>query len=170
MKIARITAQSRARLDERLTQFGPAERYRPPSRGWIKAIREALGMSTAQLAKRLGVRQPSIVDLERSEEKGSIELATLRRVAEALDCTLVYALVPNSPLRRRSARARALSCGAGGGPIEHTMLLEDQDVGGPAPSGRSMTSFARPVPGASGIDAGDRPLRGAGRRDTSHAR
>jgi predicted DNA-binding mobile mystery protein A len=130
MKIARITAQSRARLDERLTQFGPAERYRPPNRGWIRAIREALGMSTAQLAKRLGVRQPSIVDLERSEEKGSIELATLRRVAEALDCTLVYALVPNQPLET-TIRARALSLlRRRRRPIEHTMLLEAQDVGG----------------------------------------
>ena len=131
MKIARITAQSRARLDERLTQFGPAARYRPPNRGWIRAIREALGMSTAQLAKRLGVRQPSIVDLERSEETGSIELATLRRVAEALDCTLVYALVPNQPLET-TIRARALSLlRRRRRPIEHTMLLEAQDVGGP---------------------------------------
>ena len=131
MKIARLTAQSRARLDERLAQFGAAERYRPPSRGWIKAIREALGMSTAQLAKRLGVRQPSIVDLERSEEKGSIELATLRRVAEALDCNLVYALVPNQPLEMTiHARARAL-LRRRRSPIEHTMLLEAQDVAGP---------------------------------------
>ena len=131
MKIARISAQSRARLDERLTQFGPAERYRPPNRGWIRAIREALGMSTAQLAKRLGVRQPSIVDLERSEEKGSIELATLRRVAEALDCTLVYALVPNQPLET-TIRARALALlRRRRRPIEHTMLLEAQDVAGP---------------------------------------
>lgn len=130
MKTARITAQSRARLDERLAQLGPADRYRPPQRGWVKAIREALGMSTAQLAKRLGVRQPSIVDLERSEEKGSIELATLRRVAEALDCNLVYALVPKRPLEVTiRARARALLLRRRG-PIEHTMLLEDQGVPG----------------------------------------
>lgn len=130
MKTARVTAQSRARLDERLAQLGPADRYRPPPRGWIKAIREALGMTTAQLAKRLGVRQPSIVDLERSEEKGSIELATLRRVAEALDCSLVYALVPNRPLEVTiRARARTLLLRRRR-PIEHTMLLEDQGVAG----------------------------------------
>jgi predicted DNA-binding mobile mystery protein A len=130
MKIARISGQSRARLDERLAQFGPAERYRAPARGWIRAIREALGMSTAQLAKRLGVRQPSIVDLERSEEKGSIELATLRRAAEALNCDLVYALVPHQPLETTiRERARAL-LRQRRRPIEHTMLLEDQDVAG----------------------------------------
>ena len=88
-------------------------------------------MSTAQLAKRLGVRQPSIVDLERSEEKGSIELATLRRVAEALNCSLVYALVPNQPLEMTiRERARAL-VRRRRRPIEHTMLLEDQGVAAP---------------------------------------
>jgi predicted DNA-binding mobile mystery protein A len=88
-------------------------------------------MSTAQLAKRLGVRQPSVVDLERSEEKGSIQLATLRRVAEALNCNLVYALVPNQPLEMTiRERARSL-LRRRRRPIEHTMLLEDQDVAGP---------------------------------------
>jgi predicted DNA-binding mobile mystery protein A len=128
MKTARIAAESRARLDERLEHFRPAERYRPPARGWIKAIREALGMSTAQLAKRMGIRQPSVIDLERSEERGSIELATLRRVAAALDCSLIYALVPNKPLETTiRLRARAL-LRRRRRPVEHTMLLEDQQV------------------------------------------
>jgi len=130
MKKTRIAAQSRARLDERFRQFGPAERYRAPSRGWIRAIREALGMSTAQLAKRMGVRQPSIVDLERSEEKGSVELATLRRAAEALGCSLVYVLVPNELLETTiRERARAF-LRRRRRPVEHTMLLEDQQVRG----------------------------------------
>src|ERR1700689_4095382 len=98
MDKARLTAQSRANLDERFKELGAVRRYATPVRGWTKAVREALGMTTAQLAKRLGVKQPSVVALEQSEAKGTIELATLRRVAEALDCTLVYALVPNKPL------------------------------------------------------------------------
>jgi predicted DNA-binding mobile mystery protein A len=85
-------------------------------------------MSTPQLAKRMGVRQPSIIDLERSEEKGSIELATLRRAAEALDCTLAYVLVPNKPLETTiRERARAFLRGRRR-PVEHTMLLENQQV------------------------------------------
>ena len=83
MNKARIAAQSRSQLDERFRELGPAKRYTPPVRGWIKALREALGMSTAQLAKRLGIRQPSLVSLEQSEAKGTIELATLRRVTSA---------------------------------------------------------------------------------------
>jgi predicted DNA-binding mobile mystery protein A len=85
-------------------------------------------MSTAQLAERLGIRQPSLVALEQSETKGTIELATLRRVAEALDCTLVYALVPNKPLETTlRERARAFARRRRG-PVEHSMLLEDQKV------------------------------------------
>jgi len=142
MKIARVTAQSRARLDQRLAQLGSVEQYRTPSRGWIRAIREALGMSTAQLAKRLGIRQPSVVGLERSEERGTIEVATLRRVAEALDCTLVYALVPNQPLET-TVRARALSLlRRRRQPIEHSMLLEDQDVAEPV-SDRQVEDMIR---------------------------
>jgi predicted DNA-binding mobile mystery protein A len=128
MKKARLTAQSRARLDERFEPIRPVARFKPPVRGWIKGIREALGMTTAQLAKRMRIKQPSVVALEYSEAKGSIELATLRRVAEALDCTLVYALVPNKPLdgtirdRARAFARRRLE------PVEHSMLLENQKV------------------------------------------
>lgn len=125
---ARLAARGRAQLDERFRELGPAGRYVPPSHGWIKAVRQALGMSMEQLAKRLKIKQPSLARLEQSEVKATIELATLRRVAEALDCTLVYALVPNKPLDtmvRDRARAFMHQRRA---PVEHSMLLEDQKV------------------------------------------
>ena len=129
MNKARLTAQSRAHLDERFKELGSLARYSPPVRGWIKAVREALGMTTTQLAARLNVKQPSVVAMEQSEAKGTIELATLRRVAQALDCTLVYALVPNRPLESTiRARARAFARRRLG-PVEHSMVLEDQKVG-----------------------------------------
>jgi predicted DNA-binding mobile mystery protein A len=128
MKKARLATTSRLSLDNRFVELKPVTRFTPPVRGWIKAIREALSMNTAQLAARLKVSQPAVVTLEQSEVKGTIQLATLRRVAEALDCTLVYALVPNKPLEtmvqeqtRKVARRRLKS-------VEHTMLLEDQSL------------------------------------------
>ena len=130
MKKVRLTAESRKHLDARFKHLGPVERFAVPVHGWIKAIREALGMTTEQLAKRLGVKQPSVVALELSEAKGTIELVTLRRVAEALDCTLVYALLPNRPLEvavRNRARAFMRRRRE---PVEHSMLLEDQKVDG----------------------------------------
>lgn len=123
-----LAARSRLQLHERFRKLGAARLYAPPVRGWIKAIRTALGMSTAQLAQRLHIKQPSLVALEQSEAKGSIELATLRRVAEALDCTLVYALVPNKPLDKMVRdRARAFARKRREY-VEHTMLLEGQKV------------------------------------------
>jgi predicted DNA-binding mobile mystery protein A len=89
----------------------PVNRFTPPVRGLIRAIRKGLGMSSAQLAKRLGIKQPSVFDLEQSEMKGTIELATLRRVAQSLDCTLIFALVPNRPLETL-VQDRARRCAA----------------------------------------------------------
>src|SRR5712691_8296835 len=130
MNKARLAAQSRSHLDERFKELSPVGRYSPPVRGWIKAVREARGMTTMQLAKRLGVKQPSVIAIEQSEAKGTIELTTLRRVAEALDCTLVYALVPNKPLEA-AVRDRARTfVRRRRGPVEHSMLLEDQKVTG----------------------------------------
>jgi predicted DNA-binding mobile mystery protein A len=128
MRKARLATQSRSQLDKRFRELGSSKRYAPPVRGWIKALREALGMSTAQLANRLGIKQPSMVALEQSEAKGTIELATLRRVAEALDCTLVYALIPNKPLETTLRDRARVFARRRRGPVEHSMLLEDQKV------------------------------------------
>lgn len=100
---------------------------RPP-RGWLKAIREALGMTTAQLGRRLGVVQSRVVAIEQAEAKGTITLNSLEKAAQALDCRLVYALMPRQPLediveQRASllAKSRLKSTG-------HTMTLEAQGV------------------------------------------
>src|SRR5882724_4913718 len=128
MTRSRFSAQSRSNLDKRIKHFGEVRRYAPPVRGWIKAVREALGMTTAQLAKRLNVKQPTVVRLQQSEAKGTIELATLRRVAAALDCTLVYALVPNRPLEKMVRDQARLFARRRRAPVEHSMLLEGQKV------------------------------------------
>jgi len=136
MNKARLAAQSRADLDERFKEFGAVRRYTAPVRGWTKAVREAFGMTTAQLAKRLGVKQPSVIAIEQSEAKGTIELATLRRVAEALDCTLVYAFIPKKPLEAMVRERARLFARRRREPVEHSMLLEDQAATGKDPDKR----------------------------------
>ena len=128
MTKAKLAAHSRSQLDRRFSRIGPLSRFHVPVRGWIRAIRGGLGISSQQLAKRLGVKQPSVVALEQSEAKGTIELATLRRVAEALDCTLVYALVPNKPLETIVRDRARILLRRRRAPVEHSMLLEDQAV------------------------------------------
>ena len=119
---------ARRRLDERLLTFRPESRFAVPPKGWIRAIRDALGMSALQLGARLGVKPQSLAGLEKSEASGTIQLKTLRNAAEALDCTLVYALVPRSSLedaaqgRAREIANRELAR------IGHTMDLEAQGL------------------------------------------
>ncbi|MCX5946566.1 MAG: mobile mystery protein A [Cyanobacteria bacterium] len=104
---------------------------RPPA-GWLRAIREALGMTSAVLAGRLGVTASGARKLEQAEAIDAITLGTLRRVADALDCDLQYALVPRRPLRdmrwRQAMRlAQQWQQRAG-----RTMALEAQPVASPS--------------------------------------
>lgn len=122
----RITA--RRQLDKRLSNLQGADNLERPPRGWIRAIREALGMTTAQLAMRLGVSQPRAVAIEKAEISGSITLVSLERAAQALDCRLVYTLVPKKPLEelvkeKAKALARKRLQIAG-----HSMKLEAQGL------------------------------------------
>jgi predicted DNA-binding mobile mystery protein A len=119
---------ARKHLDRRLARLQPVEELARPPRGWLRAIREALGMTSAQLAARLKVSQPRILAMEKAEQRGAITLDTLERAAQALDCTLVYALVPNGSLdglvRERASKIAAERLAR----LDHSMRLEDQGV------------------------------------------
>lgn len=120
------TSRARRTLDQRLEALGPPARFQPPPKGWVRAIRDALGMTGAQLARRLSITAQSVADLEKSEAAGTISLNTLNRAAAAIDCTLVYALVPRTRLDtlvRERARAIAMRELKG---VAHSMAIEDQ--------------------------------------------
>jgi predicted DNA-binding mobile mystery protein A len=119
--------QARRRLDERAELLRDrATQFTVPRSGWLRAIREALGMSSKDLAARMGVAESTVARLEVSERAETAQLSSLRRAAEALGCDLVYALVPRRPLEdtvQEQARKQAVRFLA---PVQHTMLLEDQ--------------------------------------------
>ena len=97
-----------------------------PPRGWLKEIREALGRTERQQAARLGVAGSTLHKSEQSEAEERITLGQLRKLADGLDCALVYALVPRKPLtevvqNRATQLAREEVYG-----VAHTMSLEDQ--------------------------------------------
>ena len=119
---------ARRTLDRRLAALRELDVPVPP-RGWTRALRDALGMSAADLARRMGLTRQAVAQLERSEAEGSIQLDTLRRAAEALDSVLVYALVPREALDEVvKARARAVAEQTIDS-VEHTMALEAQSGG-----------------------------------------
>ena len=121
-------ASARRQLDKRLNLLRDSYAITRPPRGWIKAIREALGMTTAQLARRIGVSQPRVVAIEKAEKNASITLDSLERAARALDCQVVYALIPRKPLndlveeRVRIVAEKRLQS------IQHSMALEAQSI------------------------------------------
>ena len=119
---------ARKQLDKRLNLLQNTDIWARPPRGWIKAIREALGMTTAQLAKRLGVSQPRVLGIEKAEFSSSIKLESLERAARALDCQLVYALVPRKPLEYLVEDQARVLAGKRLRAISHSMALEDQRV------------------------------------------
>ena len=115
-------------LDQRFTALRPLARSSRPPKGWLRAIRDALGMTTAQMGRRLGLSQPTIVGFEQAEANGTITLHTLRRAAEAFGCRLVYALVPNDSLEGAiRARARKIAL-RDLKQVGHTMKLEAQET------------------------------------------
>jgi predicted DNA-binding mobile mystery protein A len=115
-------------LDKRFATLRPLAKSPRPPKGWLRAIRDALGMTTAQFARRLGVSQPRIVELEQSEASGSVTLNTLRRAAEALGCRLVYVLVPEQPLAETVRERADLLAARQTGAVAQSMRLEDQEV------------------------------------------
>lgn len=115
-------------LDAALNRWRSADLPPRPSSGWIKAVREGLGMAATHLAARLGVTTSTVTRLETSEADETISLATLRRAAEALGCELHYALVPKRPLADTlEARATELARRQMAA-ISHTMALEAQST------------------------------------------
>jgi predicted DNA-binding mobile mystery protein A len=119
---------ARKHLDQRLTQWQPPAEFASPPRGWIRAIREAIGMTAAQLAARLKVSQPRVFALERDEIRGALTLETLSRTAQALDCTFVYALVPNTSLENMVAERARKRVAEQLARVDHSMKLESQEM------------------------------------------
>lgn len=82
-------------LNSKMLAFASLQKVAPPPTGWIKAIRNAIGMSMLQLGKRLSITKQSVQDIERREKDGSISIKALRETARALDMQLIYGFVPN---------------------------------------------------------------------------
>jgi predicted DNA-binding mobile mystery protein A len=99
-----------------------------PAGGWIRALRRALGLSTVALGRRLDLAQQSIAQLEENEKTETITLASLRRVAVALDAELVYAIVPRKNLRETIAQRAHKVATERVAPVTQSMKLESQGL------------------------------------------
>jgi predicted DNA-binding mobile mystery protein A len=113
-----------------LAGFEKVKRVPRPQRGWLRAIREALGLKLQEVGRAAHVSHQQIVLFENAEAEDRITLASLRRIAVAMNCELVYAIVPKSgtltQLAERNARVEATKRVLS---VEHSMALENQGVG-----------------------------------------
>ncbi len=119
---------ARKNLDLRLSQWQSTSDFARPPRGWIHAIREAIGMTAAQLGTRLKVSQPRVFALEKDEIRDALTLETISRAAQALDCTFIYALVPNTSLENMVSERIRKKVAERFARINHTMKLEGQEL------------------------------------------
>lgn len=113
-------------LSDHLTEVRVHDR---PRRGWIHMLRTSLGMTSRQLAMRIGIKQQTLSRLEAREIDGSVTLKSLRKAAEAMDCKLVYTFIPRhgtlEDLVRQQALQKAKEIFTD---VDHSMTLEDQRV------------------------------------------
>lgn len=99
-----------------------------PTNGWIKTIRESLGMSVSQLAKRVGVGSSRIYKIENDEIDNKLTLNTLENIARALNCELFYVLVPEKPLQTILEEQVKKKVAKESKSVIHSMFLEGQNL------------------------------------------
>lgn len=122
-------ALARRRLDARMQPLREnLGTLAVPRGGWVRAIRQALGMTRIDMADRLGITPGTVARIESSEQRETIQLDTLKRAAAALDCELVYALVPRLPLQQAVEQQRIKLARALNAKVQTHMALEGQDT------------------------------------------
>jgi predicted DNA-binding mobile mystery protein A len=123
-------------------QARPGSVRRPPT-GWVRALREALGMTRSQLGERTGIAEETVNTLERNEARGAITLASLEKLAAGMGARVEYVLVPveaesfDSIVRRQAERVARERLAR----VSHSMALEDQALD----SGAAQRQFDRLV-------------------------
>lgn len=114
-------------MDSQFNEWRKIEAQKP-ARGWINLIRKVLGISSYNLAKMVGVNQARVIQVEKSEQAGTLKLKTLEKFAKALDCRLVYSLVPNNSLENIVKRQAKKIARKRISRVAHSMSLEAQGL------------------------------------------
>jgi predicted DNA-binding mobile mystery protein A len=117
----------REQLDKKLTQVKPLA-FLSTENGWIKIIREALGMSTKQLGQKVGIDQSRISRLENAEIEGDLKLSSLKKIAEGLNMRFVYFFVPEEGLEQMVYNQANAIAKKRLNKVNQTMRLEDQEL------------------------------------------
>jgi predicted DNA-binding mobile mystery protein A len=98
-----------------------------PARGWLRAVREATGLTQGEVSSAMGVKRQSYAQFEAAEERGTLSVASLGRAAEAMGCELVYFIVPRPSVARTYAELAQIHDPAAMHlkATDHSMALKD---------------------------------------------
>ncbi len=118
----------REQIQEKVDDFLVLLEKPIPRKGWLRTMREALGMSCSALSKRLGCSKTNVVSLERREKQGTISLSTLEQAAKALNCHLVYCVVPLKKLDQMVEEQARMIAKKQLQIINYSMKLEEQGL------------------------------------------
>ncbi len=143
-------------LDQRFKALRPLVSTTRPPKGWIRAIRNALGMTATQLAQRMGVNQGRVSELEKAETTGQVTMLSLERAATALGCRLVYVFVPERPLAQMVEEQTKQIIEQHLSSVMQTMALENQTVKNSDPRCKAMADYLRNPTSKSEIAAYER--------------
>jgi len=116
-------------FEERLEKFRQLASVDPPKDGWINALRQALGITTEQLAGRMGVTRQAVLQVEAAERKRQVTWASLRKAADAMDCEVVFALVPRGSINQVLLRQGRRQAEKHIARVSHSMKLDAHIVG-----------------------------------------
>ena len=119
---------AREQLDVTLKRLELLKTLVPPGKGWIRAIRDALGMTGEQLAARLHVNKQRVSRIQHDEKLGKVKLETLRNVADAMDCIFVYGFVPKDSLEQTARNQAKLVAKKRMSRSNQMMRLEKQEL------------------------------------------
>jgi predicted DNA-binding mobile mystery protein A len=131
MKNTFLDETSLTQIDRRIEALRSVKEKANVRGGWIKYMRQALGLTLQELATLVSLPASNISQAEKREVEGKISLELLRKLANAMDCDVVYSFVPKKDIRtfindKAMEKARATLLNA-----DLHMKLEDQKVTGP---------------------------------------
>lgn len=113
-------------LDKKTFDLKSAKNIVPQPSGWIKTVREAIGMTVSQLATRLGVTQPRITKMESNED--NLKLSTMKKAAEAMNCEFVYYFKPRTTFQNLVDEQAQKKAAEVLKTVNVNMALENQEI------------------------------------------
>jgi DNA-binding XRE family transcriptional regulator len=85
---------ARRKLDVEMKGFRLADKEKNQTVGVLRALRKALNIHTQEIGEKINRSKSTIFAMETRELKGTLTLREMDDYAEAMDCKVVYSVVP----------------------------------------------------------------------------